>query len=181
MNIHANVEIWRGSLLAIILIISVITDLRTQKIYNWVTFPGMVCGLILNLVGSGASGVLFGLEGMLVGMTWIILVLLRGSGFGDLKLLMTVGAFIGPVFTGWTILYTAIAGGVMGIGFALRRRVLKHTVKNAVIGAHVFAAVQSADSLNGMVEQSKAGKMAYAPAIAVGVLLTWLLKWHGIH
>ena len=176
-----NISLASQAILAVLLIISVITDLRTQKIYNWVTFPGMACGLVLNVIGSGASGILLGVEGMLVGMVWIVLVLLRGSGFGDLKLLMTVGAFMGPVFTGWTILYTAIAGGVMGIVFALRRRVLKHTVKNAVIGAHVFAAVQSADSLNGMVEQSKAGKMAYAPAIAVGVLLTWLLKWHGVH
>ena len=141
----------------------------------------MVCGLVLNMIGGGAPWILLSLAGMLAGMVWIVLVLLRGSGFGDLKLLLTVGAFLGPINTGWTILYTVLAGGVMGIAFALRRRVLKHTVKNAVIGAHVFAAVQSADSLNGMVEQSKAGKMAYAPAIAVGVLLTWLLKWHGIH
>jgi prepilin peptidase CpaA len=164
--------------LAVLLLISVVTDLRTQKIYNWVTFPGILAGIILNGIFSGGHGILFAFEGIAVGMAWIILILLRGSGFGDLKLIYTVGAFMGPAFTAWTLLYTAISGGVLGIIYALRRRVLGHTVKNALLGAHVFAAVQSPEGLQGMVEQSKAGKMAYAPAIALGVLIEWLLTHH---
>lgn len=172
----------RIAILGIILAIAVITDLKTQKIYNWLTFPGIAAGIVFNGILSGGHGVLVAFEGIAVGMIWIILVLLRGSGFGDLKLIYAVGAFMGPRFTAYTLLYTALAGGVLGIAYTLYRGgwgLLRHTGKNALLGAHVFSVVQSPEGLEGMVEQSKAGKMAYAPAVALGVLCEWLISIHG--
>lgn len=183
LNLHNDAEIWRGAILAIILTIAVITDIRTQKIYNWLTFPGMAVGIVLNSLIAGWYGVLLALGGIAVSLVWLILVMLRGSGFGDLKLLMTVGAFMGWTFTAWTLLYTAVAGGVLGVVYTLFRggwSTLKFTGWNMFVGSHEFRADPKAESLKGMVDNSKAGKMAYAPAIAAGVLIEWLLRNHNL-
>jgi hypothetical protein len=48
------------------------------------------------------------------------------------------------------------------------------------VGGHEFKSDPQADSLKGMVDNSKAGKMAYAPAIAIGVLIEWLMRNHNL-
>jgi prepilin peptidase CpaA len=165
--------------LALVLLIAVVTNLRKQKIYNWLTLPAIVVGAAVNGIVSGWHGLLFSVEGIAVGSAWLLLFILRGAtGAGDVKLLMAVGAFMGPLFTGWTLLYCALAGGVLAVFYALRRGVLGHTVKNALLGAHVLATVQSPDSLKSMADLSKAGKMPQAPAIAMGVIIEWLVVHH---
>ncbi len=160
----------------VMLLIATITDVTKRKIYNWLTFPAFFVGIVLNVVMSGGKGLLFSLEGIAVGSIWVLLVILRSAtGMGDLKLFLAVGAIMGPKFTLWTLLCSAIAGGVMGVFYALRRGVLGHTVKNALLGVHVLATVQSPDSLKSMASESKAGKMPSAPSIAVGAAIAWWL------
>lgn len=160
--------------LAVILLIAVITDISKQKIYNWLTFPGILAGIIIcslpHNLGWKAS-----LLGLAVSCIWGILFLIRATGAGDLKLMMVVGAFTGPAFMAWTLLYTAVAGGVLGIIWAFKRGVLSHTIQNTQIGAEILKETKSAEAMKGVQEQSKAGKMPYAPAIAIGVLIEWLL------
>ena len=45
-----------------------------------------------------------------------------GLGFGDVKLLAMIGAFVGPVGVVYTILLSALVGLVVGVGFALVTR-----------------------------------------------------------
>lgn len=167
-------------LLAIVLTIAVVTDIRTRKIYNWLTFPAILLGIVFNAWEHGWPGMLFSLEGVGVAcLSLVLFALLGGMGAGDVKLLWAVGAMMGPGFTVWALLFTTLAGGVIGILFAARRGVLGFTIKNALTGGHVFAAVQSPDSLKGMANASKAGKIAYAPAIALGVIAAALAIQHG--
>ena len=168
-------------LLTIVLLVAVVTDIRTRKIYNWLTFPAIVLGIALNVWFLGWHGLVFSLEGVGVAcLSLLLFALLGGMGAGDVKLLWAVGAMMGPGFTIWALLFTTLAGGVIGIIFAARRGVLTYTIKNALTGGHVLAAVQSPDSLKGMASASKAGKIAYAPAIALGVAAAAFLIQHGV-
>ena len=45
-----------------------------------------------------------------------------GMGFGDIKLLAMVGAFLGPVGVVTTVLLASILGLVLGIGWAVATR-----------------------------------------------------------
>lgn len=163
-------------LLIVMLLIAVTTDLITHKIYNWLTFPMILLGLALNGWRDGGAGLLFALGGIGVASLALLLFLLAGAmGAGDVKLLWAVGALTGPIFTFWTLLSTAIAGGALGLLYAANRGELAHTARNALVGGHVFTALGSADSLQGMARTSRVGKMPYAPAIALGVAAVALL------
>jgi prepilin peptidase CpaA len=164
-----------------VLAIAVVTDLRTRKIYNWLTFPALTLGFLLNGWRDGGHGLLFSIAGVgIASIALLLFILLGGMGAGDVKLLWAVGAIMGPNFTLWTLLYTAIGGGLIGVIYSMKRGVLIHTVKNALLGGHVFTTVRSADSLEGMAQASKAGKMPYAPAIALGAFATHILLIKGI-
>lgn len=167
-------------LLAATLLIAVITDLRSHRIYNWLTFPAMAIGLLLHTFSAGLPGLLFALGGLGVACLALVLFILGAMGAGDVKLLGAVGALMGAHFTLWTLLWTAILGGVLGVVYALRRGALKHTVHNAIVGGHVCAVLGTSENLRGMAQTSKAGRMPYAPAIALGVLSTVLLMNLGI-
>lgn len=167
-------------ILAVILSISVVTDIRSRKIYNWVTFPSMLVGLILNIWSRGAHGALFSLEGLgvafisMILMAMLQLLAIAPMRFADVKLLCAIGAITGPHFELYALIFTAIMGGVLGLLFAARRGVLKDTVQNLKVSLQVSAAVQSTDGLKTMVDASKAGYMPYAPAIACGVIAAWI-------
>lgn len=72
-----------------LLIFAAVIDWRTLKIPNVLTVPGMITGLIFH------GGV--GLEGILLALFLAGSLTMFGLwGGGDAKLLMAVGAFVGP-------------------------------------------------------------------------------------
>jgi len=168
--------------MAAILLISVVTDIRRRKIYNWVTFPGMLAGLVINIWHRGAlDGAPFSFGGFFVAMiSMVLMTILRvlpiaPMRFADVKLLCAIGMIAGPHFTLITLICTAICGGILGILFAWRRGELKHTLTNLKATLQVAATTQSPDSIKDMVGASRAGYMPYAPAIACGALLAWIM------
>ena len=74
-----------------ILIFSAITDLKYRKVYNFITFPSMLLGLIL-------AGFPFAGESY-YRLLWMVVLLIIGTfrvmGMGDLKLCMAIVALRG--------------------------------------------------------------------------------------
>ncbi|MGO8671594.1 MAG: prepilin peptidase [Capsulimonadaceae bacterium] len=171
-----------SAMLGAVLATAVVTDVARRKIYNWLTLPAMVAGVAVNVVFHGLRGLEAAAAGWLVGSLWFLLMFLKGAtGAADVKLLQAVGTFVGPTLMGWVLLYTALAGGVMGIIYPLLRGgwpLLKHTVLNALLGWHVLSTIKSADSLKGMADNSKVGKIPSAPAIAAGAAIEWMIVHH---
>ena len=74
-----------------LLLISSYTDLTRRKVYNKVTYPAMLAGLILCSVTSMRH-----LPGRMVSLAvWLFMGALHLMGMGDLKLLMAVCAIWG--------------------------------------------------------------------------------------
>jgi prepilin peptidase CpaA len=167
-------------LLVVTLLIAVITDIRSRRIHNWLTFPAIACGLLVNGVFEGAHGLQFSLLGIAVSSIWLILYLVGGTGAGDVKLLWAVGAMMGPKFAWWALLCTMISGGVLAIIYASLQKELRHTLMNALVGGQTAAAMRSTDTLQGVAQTSRVGKMAYAPAIALGAAVAAYLIYAGI-
>lgn len=108
--------------LVALLITCAVTDTRTGKILNVVTFPTMLAGLVLNAVFGGTTGFVWALIGWAVGMgiQWVPFML----GFakaGDVKLLAAVGALKGWAFCTFGFLYGAAAFGFLLLPWLARR------------------------------------------------------------
>jgi prepilin peptidase CpaA len=102
--------------LLVILIIATVIDVRRQSIPNWLTFGGMVLGVIAQTVVNGRLGLEQSVLGLFIatgiaGVVWIP----RMIGGGDHKLLMAIGAFVGSSLIIPVLLYTAIVGGVQAL------------------------------------------------------------------
>ena len=73
--------------------VSVVEDVRRQKIPNLVTFPTMVIALIYYGISSGLNGLFFSAGGLASGMGFfMILYVMGGMGAGDVKLMGASGA-----------------------------------------------------------------------------------------
>lgn len=110
-----------------ILLICVITDIRSRKIYNKVTYPALLFALIYHTAIGGWEGLSHSLVGLLVGGGLLLIpYFLGGMGAGDVKLLALIGAMKGGLFIFQAFLYIAIVGGLIALGVMFYKK-LKHT------------------------------------------------------
>ena len=145
-------------------------DLWTRRVPNPLT---------VLLAASGVAFAAFGISGLTVGASLLGFVLglvlmlpghvIGATGAGDVKLFAAVGAIIGPAPIATAFFYTALAGGVMAIIVALRRRRLQQTVGGTA--RLIATAAANAHQIESPLENNR---FAYAPAIAVGTMLAAL-------
>jgi prepilin peptidase CpaA len=141
----------------IVVAVATITDLCSRRIPNWLTLPFLAAGLAAGSVLDGWSGLARSAAG--AGLAALILsafCLLRGMGWGDLKLCAAVGAWIGPGQMGFALVATAIAGGLVAVAVLLWRGI-----------GHKLPARLTLDD-------PAAFKLPYAPVIAIGTLFSFL-------
>ncbi|MBC7691384.1 MAG: prepilin peptidase [Methylotenera sp.] len=102
---------------AVIIAVSLLaaaTDLLRGKIYNWLTVPVMVLGLIVSFQNGGWSAFGYSAASIALGLAlygWMFLI--RVMGAGDVKLLMALGAWGGLWFTFDVAALGVLLGGVM--------------------------------------------------------------------
>jgi leader peptidase (prepilin peptidase)/N-methyltransferase len=115
-------------LFACALIVLFAIDLEHQLLPNVITLPGIVIGLACSLVWP--PGIIASLEGIALGggILWLIAEVwlrLRGveaMGFGDVKMLAMVGAFLGIKLVALTFVLASLIGGVVGAILIVSRR-----------------------------------------------------------
>jgi len=119
-------------MLALALVLSAAwTDWRTRKIPNWLTVPALLLGLTVHTLIAGWPGAKTSLEGAGLALALLFpLVLLRGLGAGDWKLMGALGAFLGPVLLLFVLLGSVLVAGLMGIVQMMRTRRVKETMRN---------------------------------------------------
>lgn len=116
-----------NGLLVVVLVICVVTDLKSRKIYNNVIFPSLLLAFLLNGILFGWTGLVSSLLGFGCGLA-ILLVpyLMGGMGAGDVKLLALIGAIKGTTFVFISAIYMGLIGGLIGLLILLfRKGVLK--------------------------------------------------------
>jgi prepilin peptidase CpaA len=169
-----------------------VTDLRTRRIPNALTFGGAASGLLANLATHQQRGIWVSLAGWALGTALLLIpFMLRMMGGGDVKLLAAVGAWGGPVLVLNTLLIGAIAGSVMAIVVIVvegRIRELLHPVVARVRGelalalgllwprALAFAlAVAETQETPLISPRKRTTHLPYGPALAVGGIAAVLL------
>lgn len=175
-------------LLFCLLILAVTTDVRTGRIPNTLVMLGSAAGLFLqamapleDAVPGGTRSLALGLAGMLVGFAALFpLYLLRAMGAGDVKLMMMVGAFLGPLQTVGAAVLTLVAGGVLAIVLALWKRSLRQVTGNLrFMFTNGAIRIMGGEGPRFEPLQQTAVRMPYAIAIAAGTVLQLVLVRSG--
>lgn len=149
-------------------------DIKYRKIPNWLTFPAMLTGVVINLLLDFDSWRL-SLLGLLVGFLILLIpFLLGGIGAGDVKLLMALGAFLGAKKVISVGLCSGIAGGVMAL-LALALKDGLFNVRQRV--ALLVASIWDKDIRRIIFRPNQRSRLVipFGPAILVGLLVGLIL------
>ena len=94
-----------------------IDDLARRQIANWIPLAALAGGLGWQMGQNGWKGGLYALGGAAAGFAvFLIFYLLGGMGGGDIKLMAGFGALLGAQQMLWASFYTALVGGLLGLG-----------------------------------------------------------------
>jgi prepilin peptidase CpaA len=152
--------------------LAAVIDLRTRRIPNALTGSLAVVGLGLAAAQLGPVGIGGAIIGCLLGFTFMLPGNVFGAtGAGDVKLFAAAGALLGPATTVRAFMFTAIAGGVLALVVALRRRRLAQT-----IGLTARLVTGNKSAVPAIESPAADNRFAYAPAIAIGVVMA-ALSW----
>ena len=157
-----------------VLAIATFTDLRSRRIPNWLVFPFMVAGLGASFFRSGWQGLEHSVGGFALGLAAFgVFAAMGGMGMGDVKLCAAIGAWIWSKQLCIALVWTGIAGGALALLWALFGGFLGEIFLN--IGGLLFGWLKRGPrpdpELN--LNNAMARKMPYAPAIAIGTLMSF--------
>lgn len=184
---------WRWALLPV-LVVAVVTDARTRRIPNWLTFPAMLTGLLVSVVAAALAegwrvavlAAVSSLGGWLAFPLAFLLIdalyagawgQLKGIRAGDIKLMAAAGAWIGfwPALS--AILDTALVGGVISLLWAAFHGALGGVLKQ--VRGFFMAVGAGLRQPSAMVPESRAPLLPYALSIALGTIaaMLWPPLW----
>ncbi|MGC2163707.1 MAG: A24 family peptidase [Silvibacterium sp.] len=171
---HSSIAWWPT---LVVLVVATFTDLRSRRIPNWLVLPFMVIGIAVSTWLHGWSGVGHSLLGILVGGSIFgVLALMGGMGMGDVKLCAAIGAWIWPGQLIIALVMTGIIGGIMALCWAAAGGFLGELFRGA--GDLVFGfrkrGLKTDPELN--LSNPLTRKMPYAPAIAIGTLVSFFAR-----
>jgi prepilin peptidase CpaA len=168
----------------IVVAIATFTDLRSRRIPNWLVLPFLLLGMGVSTWlhgwhGLGQSAAGFGLGFLAFGL----LFFMGGMGAGDVKLFAAIGAWVGPHQLLIALVLVSLAGGVLVLAWALVGGFigdLFQSTSDLALGwkkgkETADAEAAPADDSNAKKNQRtpKRRKIPYAPAIAIGTLLSF--------
>jgi prepilin peptidase CpaA len=160
---------------AAIMLLAAASDLRTRRIPNVLTVVGalaapLLWGLVEGPMAATAAIVGGGLA-LLVGMP---LFALGGLGGGDAKLLVVMGAFLGPSRLVPALIATGISGALMALAVTIGRGQLRASLAGTWSVALSLVTLGRRGTAR-TIDSSGALTIPYGVVIAAGGLFTWFV------
>lgn len=157
---------------ATVVIVTASTDITYRRIPNRVLAFSLMVSLIVQAWLHGfALGIGSWLAGGMTGFALLIpLYLMRGTSASDVKLLLTIGAWVGPTMILYIALATFVVGGVWSMAFVLFHRSAMQLLTNLqYLARGGWRLGRDAAALNDEHIVS-VGSLPYGVAIAAGTL-----------
>jgi prepilin peptidase CpaA len=151
-------------------------DWRTRRIPNWLTVSGAFAGLMANAILQGWRGALFSLEGAGLALVLLLpLVLLRGFGAGDWKLMGAMGAVLGWREMLAVLFASAVISGVMAVFQMVAARRVKETLWNMMTLATDFATTGLRANPEISLDNPNLIKQPFGAAVAAATVFSFVL------
>ena len=161
----------------VVVVAATATDLRSRRIPNWLVLPFSLAGIGISAWLHGWQGVEQSLAGMAVGaVVFGLMFVAGGMGMGDVKLCAAIGAWIGPWQLFVAMVITALAGGIMALGWALHGGFLAELLRGSGDLVWGWRKRGWRPPPEMALTNPRARKMPYAPAIAVGTLISFFAR-----
>jgi prepilin peptidase CpaA len=155
------------------------TDWRSRRIPNWLTVPGFLVGIAVNLLASGWIGLKTSLLGAGLGLLVLLpFVFLRSLGAGDWKLAGALGAFVGWEAMAELLMGAVLVAGIMALGLVIYKRRFMETLRNIgkmLVSMFTFRMPGAEVSL----DNPQSLKVPYGVALALSTLLFGIGKIWG--
>src|SRR5712672_1877162 len=115
-------EVLCAILIATVVCIAIVTDVRSRRIPNSLTLPALCLAIVVRFAFQGWAGFGIALLGAIIAPLVLLIVHFgKGIGMGDLKLAAAVGAFFGPAAAAVAMLASAILGGLLAMALLMQR------------------------------------------------------------
>lgn len=160
-----------------LLLFASVTDVKSHWISNWLTYPGILIGLLFNtggmgLLGSGWQGLQAALIGFLAcGGLMLVAFVFFEMGGGDVKLIAMVGAFLGLESGIEAVLWTFSLGFVLGVSIIIWQTGVVRLVVNAFQHARLVAQAKSWVPLTPQERKPLQRGLFLAPSALLAVLI----------
>jgi len=156
-------------------------DWRTRRLPNWLTAPGFVLGLAGNTWLFGWPGMRGAMLGAGIALVLLLpIVLLRGLGAGDWKLMGALGALVSSREILHLLFLTILVAGVIATVQIFRQGAARTTLKHLyqlVLGFFVFGLKPHPD-LN--IDNPAGQTFPFGVAAALATVLCYFLALHGV-
>jgi prepilin peptidase CpaA len=147
-------------------------DWRSNKIPNWLTVSGLVAGVVIYAVARGWAGLLAALSGAAL-MLGVLLpvVLLRGLGAGDWKLMGALGSILGWRRVLAVLLASIALAALLALVQMIRERRVRSTLVNLweLLRGFVIFGLRPNPGIN--LDNSAAARVPFGVAAAAATVL----------
>ena len=165
------------------------TDMTRFKVYNFLTLPVLLSGLVYGAVLNGWEGIGFAAAGAFTGFGILLIpYLMGGLGAGDVKFVMAIGSWIGA----WVMLPAILIGCVVVLAYHLlivtRRQGVSGAYQNlqlmmfrlSCFGRNLvlndqFESVQSAS--NSVDSQNRGRLIPFSAMMSIGIVIALAIGW----
>lgn len=165
--------------------VAAITDVRQFKVYNALTYPLCLGGLLFGALTGGQQGFLESLTGVLLGFGVLLLPYMMGAlGAGDVKFVAAVGAWLELRTMVLALVVGAIATGAYSLYLVVRHRRYRQAwadvklifLRLAVIGRQ-FGRDDNVESMQsiGRRDDRRERLVPFSAMITIGIVMT--LAW----
>jgi prepilin peptidase CpaA len=161
---------------AVVLLVTcaAVNDIATRRIPNRLLLAAWLVAVPLHLFAAAPGAALLGcVQGALAGLLLFLpLYLLGGTAAGDVKLMATVGAFVGPELAFSIAMMSWCAGGLLGLFIVIKNGRLRAALSNVrALLSPLLTGVPGVADDGAAAAKTSVGNMPYGVAIAIGTLV----------
>lgn len=157
---------------AILAVVAGWLDWRSRRLPNWLTVPGFCVGVLGNVILGGWSGAKSSVMGAGIALAVLLpVVLLRGLGAGDWKLMGALGAVVGGGQIVSLLFAAVVVAGLIAVVQMIRQRRVSVTLRNLweLLRGFFVLGLRPHPEIN--LENPEANTLPFGVAVAAATLL----------